>query len=426
AARPAVAQNRTRPPRALRFPVKILFFDVDGAPFLSWEMAALVRAGHEITVCGSRGIAPPWKSGEFEPIRSREIALRLFDGRALAALAYYFAARPLRTLAALATAVLAYLREPAYLLKLLASLGWTLSACRWAELHAIDHVHANWAHLPATSAWIVWRLTGIPFSFSGHAGRDLFRTKALLGKKVLDARFVVVCNHEARARVLAVAGDEAGARVHVHHHGVDIESFATAPAAPEYLLSVGTLAPAKGFDLAIRAVAALREEGRTLRYRIVGDGEERRRLEALATELGVRGQVDFSGRMEGEALTDAYRRAVALLAPSRLLADGGRDGLPNVVVEAMAAGVPVIASGVAAIPEAIDDGRSGILVPPEDVYALAAAVRNLLETEPESRRRLAAAARERVRRDFDRRRTVEGYCSLFAPLGGHTKEANQR
>ncbi|MGH7897069.1 MAG: glycosyltransferase, partial [Candidatus Binatia bacterium] len=328
-------------------PNTILFLDVDGAPFLSFEMLSLQRAGAAVAFAGSRAIPKALKSGEFESLAPGELVLSWLGLRTLSALGRYSLTRPIRLFGALATAFRAYAREPAYLAKLAATLLWTLAVARWAETHGVEHLHANWAHLPATGAWFASRLTGLPFSFSGHAGRDLYRTTALLPEKVRDARFVTVCNRAAAEQLRRLCGADAAAKVRVCHHGIDLRRFRPGPAlARDFALSVGNLDPAKGFDVMIRAMAILRRKWPRLRYRIVGEGAERARLEALAAELRLDDCVTLEGALHGDRLVDAYRQAAVFVAPSRLLDNGGRDGLPNVLLEAMATGIPAVGSNV--------------------------------------------------------------------------------
>ena len=404
----------------------ILCLDVDGAPFLAAEMLALVERGHDVVFAGCRTIPEALVSGEWEPLRKREVRVRWLGAEAIAGFGH-FLRRPARLARTLGAALWGHRRDPGALAKLAATLGWTLALARLAEDRGVTHVHGNWAHLPATSAWIVSRLTGARFSFSGHAGRDLFRTVAFLDRKLRDAAFVAVCNRAA-AEQLAPIAPETAEKVRIRPHGVDLDRFrarAEGEGREGLLLSVGNLDPAKGFDVALEALALLRREGRAARWRLVGEGPERARLERRVAELGLAGAVELAGRRNGEALVEEYRAATVFLAPSRLLANGGRDGLPNVVLEAMAVGVPVVASGVAAIPEAVEDGVTGRLVPPQDPPALAAAIAALLD-DPAERRRLAAAARRRVERDFDRRRALEAFCELFAGEASSEKGGARR
>ncbi len=284
------------------------------------------------------------------------------------------------------------------------------------EREGIERVHGAWAHFPASTAWLAARLAHARFSMSAHAGADLYRTQAFLAEKVRAADFVNACvrsNADMLERLAGVPG-----RVHHIYHGVDLERFgasARAPDAEPLLLSVGRLATAKGFDVAIRALARLAARpGGAPELVIVGDGPQRERLEALALELGVHARVTFAGTLEHDALLPLYRRCWVLLAPSRVLANGRRDGIPNVVVEAMAMGVPVIGTDATGIGEIVESGVTGWIVPPDDERALAAAIGEALDA-PGGLGALGAAAHERVARSFDARVNFE---RLFALMNG--------
>jgi glycosyltransferase involved in cell wall biosynthesis len=185
-------------------------------------------------------------------------------------------------------------------------------------------------------------------------------------------------------------------KTHVCYHGLDLSTF---PFAPDHrpahrIIAVGRLARFKGFDYLLRAARALRDRGMTVEVELIGDGPERGALESLARELGV--AVVFRGYLPFSAVQTAMSQATILVHPS----DGLGDGLPNVLREAMAVGTPVIASRVAGIPEALDDGRCGTLVPPKDVPALAEAIHALL-SDAELRRRHAMLGRRRTEELFD-------------------------
>lgn len=400
-------------PRAMP---KILFLDVDGAAFSAFEMASLLDNGRDVSWAGLRAIPEELKSGEFQKLSGSEIRIPWIGRGTLASLLRCLATRPARTVATLGIVLAAYAREPRYLSKCLATLAWSFSVARWAEEHNVEHLHANWAHLPATSAWIVSRLTGLPYSFSAHAGADLFRTSALLRQKIADARFIVVCNHAAEKRLLQLSPHHA-AKIHLCYHGIDLHRFRAGP-RPSLgaLLSVGNLDPAKGFDLMIRAVALLRDRGRKLTYRIVGEGRERKRLEWLISELGLGEQVRLSGELRSEALVEAYHGASVFVAPSRILSSGGRDGLPNVILEAMACGIPVVGTDAAGIPEAVVHEQTGLLAEAENPAALADAVERLL-VDHDLAEQMTRAGREQVALRFDRSKNVARFCGLFSAAG---------
>jgi glycosyltransferase involved in cell wall biosynthesis len=282
--------------------------------------------------------------------------------------------------------------------------GYLPAAARVAaivEREGIHRVHGAWAHFPASVAYLAARLTGARFSMAGHAGSDLYRTQAFLAHKVRAADFVTACVRGNGDMLRALAGP--GARVHWIYHGVDRARFDGAgrarDAAP-LLVCVGRLAPTKGFDLAVLALAELKRRGFAPRLLFVGDGPERGKLERLAEAGGVRAQVEFLGFVPQTEVLPLYRRAWLLVSPSRVLANGHRDGIPNVIVEALAMGLPCVGTRAAGLEEAIDPGVTGELVPPEDPGALADALERLLR-DPSAIDRLSAGARGRVSDVFD-------------------------
>jgi glycosyltransferase involved in cell wall biosynthesis len=295
--------------------------------------------------------------------------------------------------------------------------GFLPAAARVAaivEKEGIERVHGAWAHFPASVAYLAARLAGARFSMSAHAGADLYRTQAFLAEKVRAADFVNACVGTNAAMLERLAGPTA--RVHRIYHGVDLAHFdagARAPDAVPLLLTVGRLAPAKGFDLAIRAFARLAPlPGAAPRLVIVGEGPERERLESLAAELGVRERVTFAGTLDHAALLPLYRQSWMLLAPSRVLANGRRDGIPNVVVEAMAMGVPCIGTDATGIDEIVEHGTSGAIVPADDPAALASAIDAWL-ADPRRLAALGAAARRRVEASFDAAANFERLFALM-------------
>ncbi|HEV8265503.1 MAG TPA: glycosyltransferase family 4 protein [Gemmatimonadales bacterium] len=166
---------------------------------------------------------------------------------------------------------------------------------------------------------------------------------------------------------------------------------------PPAVLFVGRLVERKGVRYLLEAMAALRD--RPVRLVVIGDGAERARLEAAARELGVADRVEFRGRISAADLQDAYANAVAFVLPAVVDARGDTEGLGVVILEAMSYGTPVIASRIGGITDIVEDGRSGLLVPPGDAGALAAALRRLLE-DRDLARRLGDAGRRRVREQF--------------------------
>jgi glycosyltransferase involved in cell wall biosynthesis len=281
------------------------------------------------------------------------------------------------------------------------------------EREELEVLHGAWAHFPGSVAYLAARLTGRSFSLSAHAGSDLYRTQAFLAEKVRAARFTAACVRKNAEMLQRLAGAEA--RVECVYHGVDLLRFdgsGRERASEPLLLAVGRLAPAKGFDVALRALGKLAQRGVRPRLVVVGEGPERAALEALAREVAVESQVEFLGARPQTELVDLYRRAWLLLAPSRVLPNGRRDGIPNVTVEAMAMGVPCLATRAGGLDEVVVPGENGVLVEPDDAEALALALERLL-ADPAALDRMGERARQRVRQEFDAARNFERLLELL-------------
>ena len=299
-------------------------------------------------------------------------------------------------------------------------LGYLPAAARVARLmetEELERVHGAWAHFPGSVAYLAARLTGRRFSLSAHAGADLYRTRAFLAHKLRHADFTAACVRGNAEMLRALAGPRA--RVEWIYHGVDRARFdgSGRHRAPEpVLLVVGRLSPPKGFDDAIRALALLAGRGVAARLVVVGEGPERGALEALARVLGVSHRIDFRGALNHDDLLPLYRTTWVLLAPSRQLANGRRDGIPNVVVEAMAMGVPCVGSRAAGLEEAIVPGETGALFAAGDAAALAAALEPMLR-DPAELDRMGERARASVGEHFDAARNFERVYALFEAGG---------
>jgi glycosyltransferase involved in cell wall biosynthesis len=335
-------------------------------------------------------------------------------------------ARPAGLARALATATAQALRDrrtplsgprKIYLKELLQAIAL---ADRVLDTPDVRHLHAHFAHGTTTITWHAARILGLPFSFTGHA-RDIYaehlNPKGWLRRKLLAARFVVTCT---RANVRHLRSIAPEADVHLVYHGLnaDFARLLQQPdgsvAAPERLrvLAVGRMVAKKGFDVLVDACAVLRRRGVAFEAAIVG--QEDKHSTAVRERIarhGLEHDVRLPGPMSQDQLLHEYRRASALCMPSRLLPDD-RDGIPNVLVEAMAAGTPVIASAVSGIPELVQHEVNGMLVAPDDPEALAETLLRLHGDRALSTR-LAHNASETVAHRFDGSRQATRLAELF-------------
>ncbi len=314
--------------------------------------------------------------------------------------------------AALAEAVRGHRASPRLLAKVVAVWPQTVWFAARARRDGVVHLHANWATYPAAAAAAIARLTGLPWSFAGHAS-DIYLDATNLAAKLRAARFVTTCTEDNQRYLMKVAPELGPDRVHAVHHGIDLSAAARVErvADPDFhLLAVGTLRDCKGFDTLIHAVARLVAGGVPARLTVVGDGEERAGLERLAEQAGVAGRVAFTGYVPHEELARFYGRATVLVHPAR---SANHFGIPNVILEAQAARLPVVCSPLPALAELIDEGTSAVYVPEDDVERLVAAL-GALAADPERRRRLAEEGYRRVVERFDIERTVDRLVHLLS------------
>jgi colanic acid/amylovoran biosynthesis glycosyltransferase len=275
-------------------------------------------------------------------------------------------------------------------------------AARRMQGDGVAHVHCHFANHPALAGFVIHRLTGIGYSFTAH-GSDLHVDRHMLCEKVREAAFVVAISAYNRDLIDRECGGRMS-EVTVIHCGVDTELFrppvTRRQGSPLRIVCVGTLHEVKGQRVLIEACRLLRNEGVELECRLVGAGKDAATLARLIGDLGLEACVRMEGAVTRPQLVDLLGEADVLAAPSVPTARGKREGIPIVLMEAMAAGVPVVASNVSGIPELVEDGSTGVLVPPGDARALADALRRLHDG-PDLARRLALAAREKVECEFD-------------------------
>lgn len=270
------------------------------------------------------------------------------------------------------------------------------------------HVHAHFASHPTTIAAMAARLAGGTYSISAHAKDIYVGNPDLLSNKMQGAAFTVTCTGHNHRHLESLA--RPGTRVHLMYHGIDFRSFAPMPRPAEpdtpVILAVGRLRDKKGFATLVAACAVLRDRGLRFRCEIVGYGEEHARLDNMIRAAGIADRVVLAGSMNHAALIERYQAATLFAAPCRVSDDGDRDGIPNVLLEAMAMELAVVSTPVSGIPEVVHHGGTGLIVPPDDVGALADALARLL-ADPGLRRHLGMAARRWVTEHFDNERNLD-------------------
>jgi glycosyltransferase involved in cell wall biosynthesis len=281
------------------------------------------------------------------------------------------------------------------------------------EALGVEHIHAHFASHPALAAYIVHRLTGIPYSFTAH-GSDLHVDRRMLDTKVAAAAFVVAVSSYNRELICETCGEDAQGKVVVIHCGADPSVFAARNGrpngygkdpAPEQerrlrIVCVASLEEVKGHTYLLHACRLLQDRGVDVHCDLVGGGPLLRRMEEEAMALGVGQRVVFHGALPRDQVGRIVSAAEVAVLASYPTSSGRREGIPVALMEAMMSGLPVVASGLSGIPELVVHERTGFLVPPGDPWMLADLLECLADA-PALRRRLGEAGRARVAEAFD-------------------------
>jgi glycosyltransferase involved in cell wall biosynthesis len=282
----------------------------------------------------------------------------------------------------------------------------------------IDHLHAHFAHDPALIAYLVHRIAGIPFSFTAHA-RDLFQVpETSLKDRIRQARAVITCCGSNLEYLNKIAPSQKS-KFSLIYHGVNLKDFrpvsnpgANSPPRGPLILSVGRLVEKKGFQDLLEALFIVKKSGEEFQCAIYGDGPLAKQLEEWIEGHGMTGEVSLKGDRTQQELISVYQDAALFILTPILTEDGDRDGIPNVLVEAMAVGLPVITTAVSGIPELVEHNRNGLLYQSHDVQSIASGIIELLRNA-EKRRKLGEAGSKKVREQFDVTQAAKRLKSLF-------------
>jgi len=279
----------------------------------------------------------------------------------------------------------------------------------------ICQLHGHFAHSPTSVTMFSSMLSGLPFSFSAHA-KDIYTSHPDQLREKLDrATFVSTCTSHNAVFLKQLSSRDT--RVHCNYHGIDLALFNNstpriAPRAPYSLLSVARIIKKKGLPTVYRALRLLADRGIEFTHGLIGDGDDRDEILALIAELNLENQCQWLGTLPHDKVLDQFRRSDCFVLGCEITDNGDRDGIPNVIVESLAMGVPVVSTNVSAIPEILDDGTTGLTVDQKNPEALADALQRIL-TDTELRRRVIENGKSCVAERFDNRRLIVDLARLF-------------
>jgi len=293
----------------------------------------------------------------------------------------------------------------------------------------VVHLHAHFAHSPTSVAHFTSQLSGLPFSFTAHA-KDIYTSDPkLLSEKINKSGFVITCT-EHNKQYLNELENSRNTPVYRIYHGIDTELFnsreeTTLPEPPYRLLTIARMTRKKGIPTVLQAIRILCDEGLPIKHILIGDGDERKHVLALMKDLNLENTSQWLGTLAHEKVLEFYRQADLFVLGCEIAPGGDRDGIPNVILESMAMGVPVVSTQISAIPEVISSHVTGLLVPPHAPEEMARSIKQLL-TDINLRKKVVESARTRVLEEFDNRSLIRDLAAVFAekiPTFGHLSKS---
>jgi glycosyltransferase involved in cell wall biosynthesis len=400
-------------PRPRRILYVVSLFPCWSETFIVRELTTLIASGADVQILSLKSPYEKLVQPDAERLLPRAHH-PLPPARAALARLRALAAYPLALTSTVAKIVQRLGRQPIEVAKTLEALARGVEQLDWIREFDPDIIHAHWATYPSTVAWALARILGKPFGFTCHA-HDIFVNDHLLKEKIEAAEVAVTISRFNVDWLAERATPRARERLRVVHCGVDLATipFRADGREPGLIMTVGRLDPIKGFDVLIDALGELARQGRRVRCRIIGEGPLEPSMRAAIARHGLGDCVELTGALPQAEVRKSLYAASIFALPSVVTKTGDRDGIPVSLMEAMAAGTPSVSTRVSGIPELIDDGREGLLVPEKDAKSLAAALARMLD-DPALGARLAVAARAKIEREFDAAVEARKVLQLFA------------
>ena len=388
--------------------------------FISNEILLLEKLGFDVHLFSMRNPRENFSHDNIKKIKAKVDYLPETLIKPLPRLLYHnlmlAAKKPVVYAAALRAASRRFLRtHKSATIKHLFQAGYL--AHRFLPTSGVTHLHAHFAHSPTSVAMFTSHLTGLPFSFTAHA-KDIYTSDPRqIREKIGLARFVVTCT-EYNRKHLRELSDGYATPIHRNYHGIDIKLFSDKnenpkiPVQPYQILTIARLTAKKGLPTIYKALRILCDQGIALNHIHIGGGEDRNKIISLIKDLDLGHVTRLLGTQPHQVVLENYKNADLFVLGCEVAPNGDRDGIPNVLVESMAMGLPVVATHISGIPELVGNERTGLLMPPGQPDKLAQSMLRML-TDGELRNRVIAAGKQRVVRQFDNRQLIQELAEVY-------------
>lgn len=371
--------------------------------FILYEIIELKKLGFEVDIFPLVREREDIQHSEVTALISRTHYHSALSLPVILAQLFWIIRRPIAYFAALWSVIRGNIGSPKFLIRGIAAFLLAGLFAKEIQQSGIQHVHAHWATHPALAAYVVHRLTGLPYSFTAHA-HDIYVEQSMLREKIAAAEFVVTISEFNRRFLTGLYGQEIAKKIDVIHCGIDLDVFQPRESAQKAdlftLICVASLEEKKGHQYLIEACAQLIQDGTALNCLLVGDGELRTELEALIKRHGLSQYVKLLGRQPRDRVSELLAQSHALVLPSIVTSKGKMEGIPVALMEALAMQMPVIATNISGVSELVEHNITGLLVPEKDAAALASAI-NIIRQNPEGAAALGRRGRAKVIAEFD-------------------------
>lgn len=395
--------------------------------FISNEIRLLEKMGFDIHIYSMRAPRESFSHDSIKEIKAKVTYLPSSMIWGLPAFLWYnirlFARMPKRYLECLKLMKTRYALAPKKYtwVKHMLQAGYIMQKSILDDGVDVAHFHGHFAHTPTTVTMYAAKLAGVPFSFTAHAKDIYTQDPRRIEDKIDLAKFVVTCTKYNEAHLSKISRN--GKPIHCVYHGINLDLFSMngrspMARAPYKILTVARFVEKKGLDTILQALAKLKAEGLHFKYTLVGEGKAKfnKQIRQLVKDLGLEEETVFMGTITHGEVIQLLGSSDCFTLGCREAKDGDRDGIPNVVAEAMATGVPVAATEVSGVPELVDHEKTGLLCASNDADAMADMLRRILTDQP-LRAQIIPAARETVHKLFNNKQLINDLGEIYKTHG---------
>lgn len=383
--------------------------------FILYEIIELRKLGFEIDIFPLVREREDVQHPEVTSLTSRTHYYSVLSAPVILAQLYWLTRRPIRYFVALWNVIRGNAGSLKFLIRGLVAFFLAGLFAKEIQRRGIGHIHAHWATHPALAAYVVHRLTDLPYSFTAHA-HDIYVEQAMLREKIVDSDFVVTISEFNRRFLTSLYGQEVAKKIDVIHCGIDLDIFQpreTSEKADQFtLICVASLEEKKGHKYLIEACAQLIKKGVALKCLLVGDGDLRTELEAMIRQHDLSEHVQLLGRQPRHRVGELLAQSHVLVLPSIVTSKGKMEGIPVALMEALAMQMPVVATDISGVSELVEHNVTGLLVPEKDASALAVAI-DVIRQDADAAAELGKRGRQKVFAEFDLRANTEALSERF-------------